>query len=57
MISGGMNVSGKAAWGRWALLTAAVLAPVALAAACLCVRWGQLALEAVQVALKMAVIP
>ena len=46
-----------AAWGRWALLTAAILLPVALAAACVCFRWGQLALEAVQVALKMVVIP
>ena len=46
-----------AAWGRWALLTAAVLAPVAVAAACVYDHWGQLALEAVQVALKMVVIP
>ena len=46
-----------AAWGRWALLTAVVLAPIAAVAAYGCVRWGQLALEAVQVALKLAVIP
>ena len=45
------------AFGRHALLTAAILAPVGAVAAFACVRWGQLALEAVQVALKMAVIP
>ena len=46
-----------AEWGRLALLTAAIVAPVAAAVAFACVRWGQLALEAVQVALKMVVIP
>ena len=50
-------MSKKAVWGRWALLMLAVLAPVAAAAAYICVRWGQLAMDAVQVALKLAVIP
>ena len=45
------------ALARWALLTVVILAPVVAAAAYVCARWGQLALEAVQVALKMAVIP
>lgn len=45
------------ALGRWALLTAVILAPVVAVAGFAYVRWGQLALEAVQVALKMAVIP
>lgn len=43
--------------GRFALLTLAILAPVAAIAAYACAQWGQLALEAVQVVLKMAVIP
>ena len=50
-------MSKKAVWGRWTLLMLAVLIPMAAAAAFACARWGQLALEAVQVALKLAVIP
>ena len=50
-------MSRRAAKGRFALLVVAILVPVAAIAAFGCVRWGQLALEAVQVALKMAVIP
>ena len=50
-------MSRGAAWGRWALLTLAILAPIVAVAAIVCAQWGQLALEAVQVALKMAVIP
>lgn len=42
---------------RWALLTAAILAPIVAVAVWLYLHWGRLALEAVQVALKMAVIP
>lgn len=45
------------ALARWALWTVLVLAPVAAAGAYAFARWGQLALEAVQVALKMVVIP
>ena len=50
-------MSKGAALGRCAVLIAAILAPVAAAAVFACAQWGQLALEAVQVALKMAVIP
>lgn len=50
-------MSKRAVWGRWSLLMLAVLIPIAAAAAFVCARWGQLALEAVQVALKLAVIP
>lgn len=46
-----------AEWGRLMLLTASIVAPVAAVAAFACVRWGRFALEAVQVVLKMAVIP
>lgn len=45
------------ALGRQALLVAAILAPVVAVVIYACARWGQLALEAVQVALKMVVIP
>ena len=49
-------MSKRAVWGRWVLLMLAVLLPVMAVAAYACARWGQLALEAVQVVLKMAVI-
>lgn len=49
-------MSGKAVFGRWALLMLAILLPIGAAAAYLCARWGQLALEAVQVVLKLVVI-
>lgn len=49
-------MSRGARWGRWALMMLAVLLPVALAAQA-CAHLGQLALEGVQVVLKMAVIP
>ena len=50
-------MSKGAVWGRWALMIIAILAPIVAVAAVVCAQWGQLALEAVQVALKMAVIP
>ena len=50
-------MSKRAVLGRWSLLTLAILAPVAAVVAVACAHWGQLALEAVQVALKLAVIP
>lgn len=50
-------MSRRAIWGRWALLLLAIVTPVAAIAAYVCARWGQLALEAVQVVLKLAVIP
>ena len=50
-------MSRGAVWGRCALLVLAVLLPLAAAGAYAAVRWGQLALEAVQVALKMVVLP
>lgn len=42
---------------RWIALLIAVLLPIAAGAAYGYVRWGRLAAEAVQVAMKMAVIP
>ena len=50
-------MSKKAVWGRWSLAMLAVLAPILAVAAYACVRWGQLALDAVQVVMKLAVIP
>ena len=50
-------MNGKAVIGRWGLLLLAILLPVFAVVAFACVRWGQLALEAVQVVLKLAVIP
>lgn len=50
-------MSRGAVLGRWALLMLAVLLPVAAAVVYGCARWGQLAVEAVQVALKLVVIP
>lgn len=50
-------MSRGAVWARWALMTIAILAPVVAVVTYACARWGQLAMEAVQVALKMVVIP
>lgn len=50
-------MSKRAFGGRWLLLMAAVLVPVVAVAAVACVHWGQLAVEALQVALKLVVIP
>ena len=50
-------MNGKAMLGRWGLLMLAILLPLLAAVAFACARWGQLALEAVQVVLKLAVIP
>lgn len=50
-------MSKRALWGRWALLMLAVLLPIAAAVAYAWVHWGQLAVEGVQVVLKMVVIP
>lgn len=50
-------MSRGAVFGRWLLLMLAVLLPIAAAATYACVRWGRLALEAVQVVLKMVVVP
>ena len=44
-------MSRGAVWGRWALMTIAILAPIVAVAALVCAEWGQLAIEAVQVAL------
>ena len=43
--------------GRWLLLMLAVLLPIEAGAAYVWTHWGRLALEAVQVVLKMVVIP
>ena len=50
-------MSKRAVWGRWSLLMAAVLVPIVAVAAVVGAHWGQLAAEALQVALKLAVIP
>lgn len=50
-------MNGKAMIGRWGLMLLAILLPLSAAVAFACARWGQLALEAVQVVLKLAVIP
>ena len=50
-------MSKKAVWSRWALLMLALLTPMVAVAAVVCAHWGQLAAEALQVALKLAVIP
>ena len=57
MREGGLTMSRGAAGRRWALTIIAILAPIMAVAAWIWAQWGQLALEAVQVALKMAVIP
>lgn len=46
----------KAMIGRWGWMMLAILLPLIAVAAFVCARWGQLALEAVQVVLKLAVI-
>ena len=50
-------MSKRAVWGRWSLLMVAVLVPIVAVVAFACVHWGQLAVEALQVALKLVVIP
>ena len=46
-----------AVFSRWLLLMLAVLLPIAAGAGYACARWGRLALEAVQVVLKLVVVP
>ena len=50
-------MSRKAVFSRWLLLMLAVLLPIAAAAAYGCVRWGRLGLAAIQVVMKMVVVP